>query len=190
VDEIYKYSPLFLEAIDATGPPYTGGGTKNWGLYLHSPGIPSGTSYWSLFLNSDTTTVDYMPLYTYGHASGSPPHGREVVGSVGLFLANIADRRRYGAIPLEDYWTLFLRGDIGWFDSINLFISGHPIPGTGNATSGDMFIRGHTTPNNQIPLRIFGISGLIHNGPNGVPLFIHATSGVYNTEVILYTHGY
>lgn len=190
VDEIYSSVPLFLEASDADGPPYTGGGTDSWTLYLHSPGSTSGVDTWPLFLHADTTTVGSIDLYTYGHASGSPPHGPQSTGIVDLFIANIADSRRFGFIPNSDNWSLFLSSSPGLFDNISLFISGHPIPGTGNAASGDLFINGYINSESQVPLHIFGISGIINNGPNGVPLFLNAVTGVYNTSTILYSHGY
>ncbi len=190
VNDITNTLPLYLDAIEASYP-YTGGGTESWSLYLHtSSGYPTNTDSWPLFLCSDSTTTKDADLYIYGHASGSPPHGRGIYHVANLYVANNAPYWRWGYIPENQNWTMFMEVKPGWFNTTTLFISGHPIPGTEFSSSGDLYMYGNDTINNQISLWTFGISGLINNGPSGVPLFINAVTGVYNQETTLYSHGY
>jgi len=192
VNQAFNNMPLYLEAIDADFP-YTAGGTQSWSMFLRvGSGNVSQDQNWSMFLKADTTTSGSFSLVTYGHASGSPPHGNEFSGSMPLVCSvDPSDPGRIGYIPHEaqDPWTLFVRVQQGLFNTTNLYISG-AAPTTLFA-SGTLFIEGlFGQPSGTVPLYILGISGSVNNGPSGLPLFLNAAVGVYNTSGNLYIHGY
>ena len=192
VNQAFNNMPLYLEAIDADFP-YTAGGTQSWSMFLRvGSGNLDQNQNWSMFLKADTTTSGSFSLVTYGHASGSPPHGNEFSGSMSLVCSvDPSDPGRIGYIPHEaqDPWTLFVRVQQGLFNTTNLYISG-AAPTTLFA-SGTLFIEGlFGQPSGTVPLYILGISGSVNNGPSGLPLFLNAAVGVYNTSGNLYIHGY
>lgn len=193
VNQNFVRNNLYLEASNADYP-YTAGGTNDWTLFLQAQsGNLSTDDAWILFLQSDTTTSGSIGLYTYGHAPGSPPHGIEISGSVGLVCSvDPDDPSRIGYIPFDsdtDPWTLFLKCEQGHFGITTLYISG-TVP-TLFLASGNLFIRGLFEQESGIaPLYLMGISGISDNGPNGLYLFLDAREQVYNTTVHLYAHGY
>ena len=192
VNQAFNNMPLFLQAIDADFP-YTAGGTQDWSMFLRvGSGNLTQDQNWSMFLMADTTTSGSFGLVTYGHASGSPPHGNEFSGSMTLVCSiNPSDPGRIGYIPHEaqDPWTLFLRVQQGLFNTTTLYISGSA-PTTLFASS-NLFIEGlFGQPTGTVPLYILGITGNVNNGPSGLPLFLNAAIGVYNTSGNLYIHGY
>ncbi len=191
VDQMYHRAPLFLQASGATSP-YTTGGTNKWTMFLKSQsGNPVSNDSWSMFLKADFTISSTCNLYTYGHASGTPPHGTKINNSIGLICsADPDDLTRIGYIPLSsDPWTLFLRCQAGYFATSTLFISGAaPIS---SLASGNLFIEGlFGQPSSTATLYMMGILGIIDNGPGGLHLFLDAINQVYNTSGNLYTHGY
>jgi len=193
VSQNFANVKLYIDAI-AADYPYTAGGTKNWSMFLKSQsGNLSVTPNWTLFLKADTKTTASGNLYTYGHASGSSPHGIVQTGSCDLVCsADPSDPSRIGYIPFNtdtDPWTLFLKGEQGSSDSFGLYISGS-VP-TQCCFSGNLFVKGlFGQQTNNVPMYVMGISGIINNDPSGMPLFIYAGAQVYNIFRNLYTHGY
>jgi len=193
VYQTFDNRPLYLEAADADYP-YTAGGTDSWTLFMKAQsGNLTGSDAWTLFLKADQTVNGSSNLYTYGHASGSPPHGNVYTSSVYMICsANPSDPTRIGFIPTDthdDPWTLFLKCDPGHFGTTNLYISG-AAPTTLFA-SGNLFVEGlFEQITDNTPLYMMGVSGLINNGPSGVALFLDAGTLVYNTSGNLYVHGY
>lgn len=192
VNQAFNNSSLYLEAIDADFP-YTSSGTPNWSMFLRvGSGNLTDDHNWSMFLKADTTTSGSFSLVTYGHASGSPPHGNEFNNSID-FVCSVdpSDLSRIGFIPhtAQDPWTLFIRVKPGLFNTKSLFISGaSPIT---LFASGDLFIQGlFGQQTDTIPLYILGISGIVNNGPSGLSLFLDAVIGVYNTSRNMYLHGF
>jgi len=191
--QTFNIGNLYLEANDADYP-YTAGGTKTWPMFLPSQsGNLDADNSWTMFLNADFTTPGDCNLYTYGHASGQPPHGIEISGSFGLVCSiNPDDLTRIGYIPLSrdnDPWLLFMKCDPGKFSTTNLYMSGSsPVS---IYSSGNLFIDGlFGQPNDYLPLYLLGVSGLFNNGPNGLALFLNAGTLVYNSSGNLYLHGY
>jgi hypothetical protein len=193
VSQVFRSANLYLEAIDANSP-YTGGGTRNWTMFLKTQsGNLTNNENWTMFLKADSTTTNSFDLVTYGHASGSPPHGNEFAGSGNLVCSvDPDDPGRIGYIPFSthaDPWTLFLRVDPGHFGIVDMYISGAtPIP---LLASGNLFVRGlFEQETDSVSLYLMGVSGLFNNGPNGLSLFLNAVTGVYNTSGNLYAHGF
>jgi hypothetical protein len=193
VNQVFASRGLFLEAVDADFP-YTGGGTRNWTMFLRTQsGNPTNDENWTMFLKADSTTTESFDLVTYGHASGSPPHGNEFAGSGNLVCSvDPDDPGRIGYIPSsthEDPWTLFLRVDPGHFETVDMYISG-ATPVTTFA-SGDLFVRGlFEQATDSASLYLLGVSGLFNNGPSGLSLFLNAVTGVYNASGNLYSRGF
>ena len=192
VNQTFNNMPLYLEATDANFP-YTAGGTQNWSMFMRvGSGNLNQDQNWSMFLKADTTTSGSFSLVTYGHASGSSPHGNELSGTLSLRCSiDPSDPGRIGYIPHEaqNPWTLFLRVDQGLFNTTTLYISG-AAPITIFA-SGDLFIEGlFGQPTGTVPLYLMGVSGIVNNGPSGLSLFLNAVVGVYNTSGNMYIHGY
>lgn len=181
---------LYIAADDADYP-YTGGGTEAWTLFIKAQSGNLATEQpWTMFLCADTTTSGISNLYTYGHASGSLPHGNEFYQSCILMIENIPDDPdSIGYIPFNvhgDPWTLFLRVNQGWFDNVGLYISGNaPVD---LMASGNLFIEGFLEQSSgSCNLYLLGISGIFGSGFN---LFLDAITQVYNTNENLYVHGY
>lgn len=184
---------LYLEAADADYP-YTAGGTETWTIFLRAQsGNLTNDDTWTMFLKADSTMQATCNLYTYAHASGESPHGIETSGSINLICSvNPDDPTRIGFIPFdsdEDPWTLFLKGNPGYFNTADLYISGvAPIAYT---ASGNLFIEGLFEQATGVALLyLMGVSGTFNNGPGGLHLFLDAGVFVYNTSGNLYAHGY
>lgn len=193
VNQAFNEMPFFLEASNADFP-YTVGGMEEWTLFIK---VQSGNitidEDWSLFLKADTTTTGTLPLFTFGHASGQPPHGNEINDSINMVCSvDPDDLSRIGFIPHDshdDPWILFIKGNPGHFGITNLYISGSaPV---NLIASGNLFIEGlFEQETATATLYLLGISGTINNGPNGVPLFINVGAQVYNNRANLYAHGF
>lgn len=193
VNQTFNNMPLYLEAADADYP-FTAGGIDSWTLFLKvQDGNLTDTEAWTMFLKADSTTTNTCDFVIYGHASGQLPHGLEFSSSMNMVCsADPDDPDSIGFIPFDsddDPWTLFLKVDPGHFGTVDMFISGAtPIT---HFASGDLFIRGlFEQEYGTVPLYLMGVSGLINNGPNGLPLFLNAGVLVYNTSGNLYIHGY
>ena len=193
VNQTFNNIGLYLEAADADYP-YTAGGTEEWTLFLKAQeGNLTSDEAWTLFLKSDFTTPASCPMYMFGHASGESPHGNEISDSVGLVCSvNPDDPTRIGFIPYDahdDPWTLFLKGEPGWFGTATLYMSG-AVPALYSA-SGNLFVEGlFEQETGTVSLYLMGVSGMFNNGPSGLHLFLDAGTLVYNTSGNLYVHGY
>lgn len=193
VNQTFNTAQLYLEAANADYP-YTAGGTKEWTLFLKTPeGNLTNNEAWSLFLKADRTIPVICNLYTRGHASGQPPNGIEITGSMGLVCSvNPTDPRRIGFIPYDsdnDPWTLFLKCVPGYFNTATLYMSG--AAPTLFSASGNLFVKGLFEQEiSTLSLYLMGVSGMFNNGPSGLHLFLDANTLVYNTSMNLYSHGY
>jgi hypothetical protein len=193
INQGFNNTSLYLEAADADYP-YTAGGTEAWTIFLRAQsGNLTSDDVWTIFLKADFTTPATCNLYTYGHASGEQPHGNVVASSLYMICSvNPDDPTRIGYTPFDsdsDPWTLFLRCDPGYFNTVDFYISG-TVPTTYSA-SGNLFIEGLFEQEvDTISLYLMGISGLFNNGPSGLTLFLNANTLVYNTSGNLYAHGY
>lgn len=193
VNLAFNNTPMYLEAKDADFP-FTAGGTGDWTLFLKAASDDlTIDENWSLFLKADSTITGMSPLYTYAHASGESPRGIVITGSVGMVCSvDPDDSSRIGYTPHDsddDPWTLFIKGNPGFFNTTNMYISGAaPVS---FAASGNLFVRGLFEQQTGIaPFYLMGVSGLFNNGPNGLHLFLDAGTLVYNTSGNLYVHGY
>lgn len=193
VDITFNSATLYLEALNADYP-YTAGGTESWNMFLKATsGNLTIDESWTMFMKADSTTPKTLDLYMYGHASGQQPHGNEINSSVPFICSiNPDDPLRIGFIPFDsdsDPWTLYMKGNPGHFGIVNFYVSGSaPIS---YSASGNLFIRGlFEQQTGTATLYLMGVSGIINNGPGGVPLYIYAGSQVYNTSGNLYLHGY
>lgn len=194
INQFHNTTSLYLDATHAVYP-YTAGGTEEWTMFLKAQsGNLTNDEAWTLFLKADTTTLGTGLLYTYGHASGQPPHGNEFNDSVNLVCSvDPDDRWRIGYIPFNsdaDPWTLFIKGEPGHFGIFDLYISGYaPIA---YSASGDLFVQGlFGAESGTVSLYLMGISGSINNGPGGLTLYLDAITQVYNIRSpVFYTHGY
>lgn len=184
---------LYITAENSTYP-YTGGGLRSWTLFVFGPsGTTEKLETWTLFVSADFTTINDCSLYTYGHPSGSNPHGNEFNDSCELFIENIEeDPTSIGYIPFNtnnDPWSLFVEVTQGTFEHIDLYMSGYATPII--SASGSFFIEGLFEQISETSdLYLMGVSGIINTGPSGVLLFLDGITQPYYTDFELYIHGY
>jgi hypothetical protein len=170
--------------------------------------VTSGDNTWAAFVRGGNTSNDSTNLYTYGHASGSPPHGTLTSGSITAFINGQSTLGGEEGLLSDGYYVAnvefptFAKVHLGSIETLSLYISGEivvapPSSSIGLFTFGiidtisDSFVSyifGQGIVNNSGNLFIFGIQGI---EDENVPLYIEVTDiGLFNQETTLYSHGY
>lgn len=163
---------------------------------------------WISFVRGGNTSDDSIGLYTYGHASGSPPHGTLVSGSVPIIINGQSILGGEEGLLSDGYYAVnvefpaFSKVHLGLIETFNLYISGTIVVtppsssldlftfGILDTTSGSFvsYIFGQDVVNDNRNLFVFGIQD-IESG--NIPFYIEVTDiGLSNKETTLYSHGY
>lgn len=163
---------------------------------------------WQAFLRGGNTSDNNVSLYTYGHASGSSPHGTLVSGSISVFVDGLSSVGGEEGLLSDGYSAssteaaAFTKVHLGVTDQVVLFTSG-AITVTPPSSSIDLFTFGilgipsgsHTSyifglgvDNDSCDLFIFGIQGIVSGDTT---LYLEVTDiGLFNRSNTLYSHGF
>jgi len=159
---------LFIKSsiLDSDYPPFD---NNYYSLFLKTEqGNISNNGYWTLFLNSNTIKNNDIDLYI---TTIDP----SINDSINLFIERIPDfPGQIDAVPINDYWTLFLRVPDGSTNNIDLFINGNF---ASIISDCNLFVEGIFVINDSLNLILYGIIDIINNSIN---LF---TDGIGFSEV-------
>ncbi len=183
---------------------------SSWSSFVRTedPILSGFSGTWSSFVRVGNTVNDNIGLYINSHASGENPRGILVSGSFGMFVEGLSTSagdeslldNGYFADSLES--SAFTKVHLGLSGSTSFYVSGSIAVVPPSATldlsifgvlgmpsnSGNLFIPGLDSVNDNYSLFIFGIQGL----PSGnAPLYIQVTDiGSLTQETSLYSHGF
>lgn len=180
LSQLLNETRLFIQnsGSDVIDPPVF---DNTFSMYMEVPsGIPDASGFWPVFMRVEGDLTSSFSLFIRS--------GPNVSGEVSLFIKqdpgfNVTP----GFTPSRNEWAVFAQVIQGVPGSVELSISGSPIPSTGFDGSGDLFIKPHDVSSGDVSLHMLGISGI---SSGDITLFIVAETGVINSRPILYTHGF